>query len=531
MAPYKVGDNDVKLYGWFEIIIDGYFAHVYVASVTFNERQIWFEDIGFGIDTRNIFMAQEYVEKMCGAVDGALAAMEQLEGGAMANDSERRMVGHYWLRAPHLAPTVELRKDIEKTKKNVQIFAADVLNGKYAADSGPFTDLLCVGIGGSALGTQLLLGALADASAPLRAHFLDNTDPEGFLREFATLENHWERTLIIVTSKSGSTPEPNNALRAVEWLLRTKNLALAERAVAVTCTGSILDKRARDESWLQRFPMWDWVGGRTSVTSAVGLLPAALSGIDIDQFLGGAATMDRLTRAKTRNPAVQLALSWHFATHGIGAHAMVILPYADRLQNLSRYLQQLVMESLGKRHDRLGRVVCQGLTVYGNRGSTDQHSYVQQLRDGLCNFFVTFIEVLRHGDIQRDGSLRTAAEYLEGFFLGTREALAAENRQSLTITLRQVDAFSLGMLVALYERAVGLYAEFIGVNAYDQPGVEAGKKAADRALQLLREVEKFLKKIGKKAAEVDAETVAQEIGQNNAVENVRKWLDFLRMNA
>jgi glucose-6-phosphate isomerase len=142
------------------------------------------------------------------------------------------------------------------------------------------------------------------------------------------------------------------------------------------------------------------------------------------------------------------------------------------------------MESLGKEHDRQGRSVHQGLAVYGNKGSTDQHAYVQQLRDGIDNFFVTFIEALDDpADIGPIGD-EMPADFLEGFLQGTRSALAEGGRQSLTITLKRFDAAGLGALIALFERAVGLYAELIDINAYHQPGVEAGKKAAAEVLAM-----------------------------------------------
>jgi glucose-6-phosphate isomerase len=171
---------------------------------------------------------------------------------------------------------------------------------------------------------------------------------------------------------------------------------------------------------------------------------------------------------------------------------MVVLPYRDRLEVFSRYLQQLVMESLGKRLDRQGQVVHQGLAVYGNKGSTDQHAYVQQLRDGIDNFFVTFLETLDDpADVPSlDGE--QPGDFLEGFLQGTRSALSEGGRQSLTITLARFDECSLGALIALFERAVGLYAELIDVNAYHQPGVEAGKKAAAVVLSLQGRLEALL---------------------------------------
>ena len=137
--------------------------------------------------------------------------------------------------------------------------------------------------------------------------------------------------------------------------------------------------------------------------SAVGLLPAALQGIDIDQMLAGARSCDALTRLNNvnANPSALLAAMWYNCCNGKGEKDMVILPYKDRLELFSRYLQQLIMESLGKEKDLSGNVVHQGIAVYGNKGSTDQHAYVQQLRDGVSNFFVTFIEVQKDRSTDR----------------------------------------------------------------------------------------------------------------------------------
>ena len=158
-------------------------------------------------------------------------------------------------------------------------------------------------------------------------------------------------------------------------------LDFARHAVAVTGENSQLAQLASKENWLGCFPMWDWVGGRTSILSAVGLLPAALLGENISSFLNGAKVMDELTRSTKikENPAAVLAWMLHHAGGGKGKKAMVMLPYKDRLIYLSPYLQQLVMESLGKEKDLKGKTVNHGLTVYGSKGSTDQHSIGQQL--------------------------------------------------------------------------------------------------------------------------------------------------------
>jgi glucose-6-phosphate isomerase len=184
--------------------------------------------------------------------------------------------------------------------------------------------------------------------------------------------------------------------------------------------------------------------------------------------------MDEATRCPDvrRNPAALMAAAWYAAGEGKGKRDMVVLPYRDRLEVFSRYLQQLVMESLGKRLDRDGKEVHQGIAVYGNKGSTDQHAYVQQLRDGIDNFFVTFIEVLRDVDDIPSIEGERPGDFLDGFLQGTRSALTEGGRQSLSISMRRFDARRLGALIALFERAVGFYGELVNVNAYHQPGVE-----------------------------------------------------------
>ncbi|MFM7578785.1 MAG: glucose-6-phosphate isomerase, partial [Microcystaceae cyanobacterium] len=169
---------------------------------------------------------------------------------------------------------------------------------------------------------------------------------------------------------------------------------------------------------------------------------------------------------------------------------MVILPYKDSLLLFSRYLQQLIMESLGKERDLAGNIVHQGIAVYGNKGSTDQHAYVQQLREGVPNFFATFIEVLedRSGPSLELETDTTSGDYLSGFLQGTRQALYENHRDSITLTIQQVNEKTVGALIALYERAVSFYGSLVNINAYHQPGVEAGKKAATAVLTLQTKV-------------------------------------------
>ncbi len=474
-----------------------------------------YPELGFALDLSRLPIPDGYFAQMEPEVQKAFAAMKALEGGAVANPDENRMVGHYWLRAPQLAPTETLRNAITSTVQAVKDFTAKVHSGAVGGPKGRFTQLLVVGIGGSALGPQLVNHALGQPGADrLAVTFFDNTDPDGMDYVLASLAGKLPETLVVVISKSGGTVETRNGMLEAAAAFGAAGLDPAKHFVAVTGEGSKLEQTAIKEGWLARFPMWDWVGGRTSELSAVGLLPAALQGLDIDGMLAGAAAMDELTRrpVTTENPAALLALAWHFATDGRGTKDMVVLPYKDRLLLFSRYLQQLVMESLGKELDLNGRVVNQGIAVYGNKGSTDQHAYVQQLREGVNNFFVTFIEVLkdRAADSLEVEPGVTSGDYLQGFLLGTRDALTEKDRWSITLTVPDVSPRTLGMLIALYERVTGLYATLVGINAYHQPGVEAGKKAATGVIALRRQLTDALGRA--KGREFTAEALAREVG-------------------
>ncbi|MCC6547333.1 glucose-6-phosphate isomerase [Candidatus Sumerlaeota bacterium] len=459
------------------------------------------------LDYGALGISNAFLDSMETRIQAAFDAMEKLEKGAIANPDENRMVGHYWLRDLDRIPDAKLRDEVKFDDAKMRRFVADVHSGKIKAQNGGrFSQLLVVGIGGSALGPQLVADALGtDAEDEMTPHFLDNTDPEGIARVLARLGDRLAETLVVVISKSGGTPETRNGMLLVEAAYRDAGLNFGAHAVAVTGINSKLDQYAMAGKWLVSLPMYDWVGGRTSVMSAVGLLPAALQGIDIDAFLKGARAMDLSTRSrKTReNPAALLALGWHFATGGAGRKDMVVLPYRDRLLLFSRYLQQLVMESLGKEKDLKGQVVEQGIAVYGNKGSTDQHAYVQQLRDGVNNFFAVFVEVLTDGgDKSREVEPGvTAGDYLQGFLQGTRRALSEKSRGSMTIIAQDFGAHTLGALIALFERAVGLYATLVNINAYHQPGVEAGKKAAAEVLDAQAKLLAALKKSpGEKSA-------------------------------
>ncbi len=486
--------------------------------------------LGITLDTSKMSVTPADLRELQPSLDAAFDAMTKLEAGDTANPDEGRMVGHYWLRDAELAPTPELQQAIQRDLDDVLAFAEDIHKKQITPpQSTRYTELLIIGIGGSALGPQLIADALGSKRDKLRVHFFDNTDPDGLQRTLKTIGNKLKSTLAVVVSKSGGTPETRNGMLEAQAAFKAASLEFAKQAVAVTGEGSKLDQTAQVEGWIKRFPMYDWVGGRTSAMCAVGLLPMALQGLDVKRFLEGARKMDALTRkpSLTTNPAARLAAMWHHATNGRGEKDMVILPYKDRLVLFSKYLQQLVMESLGKELDLDGNTVHQGIAVYGNKGSTDQHAYVQQLRDGINNFFATFIVVLQD-ETKATGNHKngltevepgiTSGDYLHGFFQGTRQALHEAGRESITLICDKLDARTLGALIALYERAVGLYASMVNINAYHQPGVEAGKKAAAAVLERQQAVVEHL---NANAGEVlDAQQIAQGIGQPEEAESI-----------
>lgn len=496
--------------------------------------------MGISLDISRVNFNPRFFNQHEDLMNQAYAAMAELEAGAIANPDENRMVGHYWLRNPSLAPKPELKQGIETVLADIKTFA-DQIHSKAivppnTGSSRGFSDLLIVGIGGSALGPQLVADALGTKRDKMRVHFMDNTDPDGMARTLDQLQTKFKSTLVVVISKSGGTPETRNGMLETKAAFEADGHDFSKHAVAVTGPGSKLDQIAESEGWLKRFPMEDWVGGRTSIMSAVGLLGMALQGIDIDKFLDGAARMDELTRStKTkRNPAALLALMWYFCTKGKGEKDMVMLPYKDRLVLMSKYLQQLIMESLGKKEDLDGNVVHQGINVFGNKGSTDQHAYVQQLRDGLNNFFATFIVVLqdvakvnKYEPIEVEAGT-TSGDYLSGFFQGTRDALTSAGRESITLTLDKLDTATVGALIALYERAVGFYATMVNINAYHQPGVEAGKKAAAEILEIQHAAVKWVK--ANTGQSYTAAEVAEGMGQADRAEAVLHCLTHLAAN-
>ncbi|MBE6375791.1 MAG: glucose-6-phosphate isomerase [Lentisphaerae bacterium] len=477
---------------------------------------------GFAISFAGMKFDENDLAKLDKAFAKASAGIADIEAGAIKNPDEQRKVTHF---------TDRIAYPESAAFAAVETFAAKVIA------EGKFDAVVVNGIGGSALGPQLMQFAIngpywnelpRSKRNGLKIYFLDNTDSSGFADLLKVMEP--EKTIHLVISKSGGTQETKNNMIAMEKFYASCNLDFAKYAVAVTMLNSSLYKHAKENNWLEIFEMAESIGGRTSETAIVGHLPAALTGIDFGKFLAGACDMDAWTRnADFRsNPALFLAAIWYLAGNGKGDRNMVIVPYSDRLVLLSRYLQQLVMESLGKELDLDGNVVHQGLNVFGNKGGTDAHAFIQQLNDGRDDFFATFIEVLQDAANLEINDGISMGDYLHGFFEGLSAALRSKGRQTITIRIPQLTVYELGQIIALYERAVAMYAEFININAFHQPGVQAYKLAAKDVLALRGKVLAALQ--GKSGFSGSGKEFAELAGTPDKAVEVASILDKAALN-
>ena len=485
---------------------------------------------GFEINFAGMNFSDADLEKMAPLFAKANAGIAAIERGEIKNPDEKRKVTHFTDRITYC--TSPLYKAVEE-------FAAKVRSGAITGSTGrPFTAVAVNGIGGSALGPQLLQFAVNgpywnELSAEkrnngLKIYFLDNTDSAEFADLCQVMDP--ETTLHLVVSKSGGTQETKNNMIAMEKFYASKGLDFGRHAAAVTMPGSKLDQYAAEKKFLASFEMADSIGGRTSESAIVGHVPAALTGIDFKSFIAGFLRMDELTRSTDalKNPAMMLSAMWYIAGAGKGDRNMVIVPYSDRLVLLSRYLQQLVMESLGKELDLDGKICHQGLNVFGNKGGTDAHAFIQQLNDGRDDFFATFIELLADAQKIDLGNGKVMGDYLHGFCAGLTEALRSKNRQTISIKIPKLTVFELGMIIALYERAVAVYAEYININAFHQPGVQAYKLAANGELELKSKLDEALRSMTNFKG--DAAAFAQASGVSEQAAAVEGWLRRMAAN-
>jgi glucose-6-phosphate isomerase len=376
-----------------------------------------------------------------------------------------------------------------------------------------YDHVLVLGIGGSALGTKALLNALRrpawnewdDEGREFypRVTVLENVDPTTVGAALARIDPR--RVLVNVISKSGGTAETMAQYLVVRaWLTSTLGDAAARHLVFTTDPdrGALREIAGRDGIATLDVP--PGVGGRFSVLSPVGLLPAALAGIDIGGLLAGArraverAEPDELLR----NPAGLFAALHWAADQDLGARIHVLMPYTDRLRELAEWFRQLWAESLGKRVDRGGRTVHVGPTPLAAVGATDQHSQVQLFMEGPFDKVITFVRLERFGDDVpipgRDPAVPASSDglpadlaYLPGHTLGellnaeyeaTSAALAEMGRMSCTLRLPELTPASLGELIMFFQLATGYAGVWYGIDPFDQPGVELGKRLTYAAM-------------------------------------------------
>lgn len=368
-----------------------------------------------------------------------------------------------------------------------------------------FDHLVVLGIGGSALGAKAILSALKGAawnewSADRRDGLptltvLENVDPVTVLGALDRLDPR--RTLVNVISKSGGTAETLAQYLVVrDWLEQALGPASREHLVITTdpVKGALRALAASDG--ITAFDVPPEVGGRFSVLTAVGLVPAALLGVDIVELLAGAqdAIDESASRDLALNPAARwAALQWQaHATRAANVH--VLMPYSDRLREFAEWYRQLWAESLGKRVDRHGTEVFRGPTPVGAVGATDQHSQVQLFIEGPFDKTITFVRILDTIDMlpipERSGagpemsylSGKTLGALLDAEFLATREALRSQGRMSSTLEIDTLDARTLGRLFMFFQLATGYAGIWYDVDPFDQPGVELGKILTFRAM-------------------------------------------------
>ncbi len=408
--------------------------------------------------------------------------------GDMVNATEGRAVLHLALRGGQ--GNAEAAADVAGVLARMQAFTA----ATHA--EGRFTDVLNIGIGGSDLGPAMVARALWRPGCPMRAHYLSNVDGHAWAEIAPRLDP--ARTLVLVASKTFTTQETMaNAHLVKAWLgvHAGSNMVALSTNLAATAAFGIPAERV--------FPFKDWVGGRYSLWSAIGLsLALALGWDSFARLLAGAHAMDEhfLHAPLADNLPILLALveCWH--VNGLGLNARAVLPYDERLARLPAHLQQLEMESLGKRVTMAGAPVRgdTGPVVFGEPGTNAQHSFMQLVHQSPRPVPVDFIFVARpdhpyldsHHKLLAQG-LAQAAALLRGKTLAEATAETPDlgphrvfpgDRPSVSLVLPRLDAFTLGQLVALYENKVATLGALWGINAFDQWGVELGKQLAGAIL-------------------------------------------------
>ena len=447
---------------------------------------------------------------------GVANRRDEMMAGERVNLSENRAVLHMSLRNParstrkYVLEGADVGVEVQRVLSHMRDFAGKVRDGAWRGGTGlEMTDIVNIGIGGSDLGPQMVCEALRAFVHPrLTMHFVSNVD--GVALERALSKVSAETTLFIVASKTFTTQETlTNATSARDWFLANggREADVAKHFVAVSTNAVAVEKFGIDTA--NMFEFWDWVGGRYSLWSAIGLSIALAIGMDgFEDFLAGAHTMDEhfATMPLEANMPVLLALVGVWNVNFCGASSQCIAPYAQDLYRLPAYLQQLEMESNGKSVDRDGNALTAPScpVIWGEPGTNGQHAFFQLLHQGTNVIPVDFIaaahgngklaehhrlllanviaqsEALMVGksEAQVHTELRAQGLNAREIYALTPHKFFAGNRPSNTILLSALTPTSLGALIALYEQKTFVQGVIWGVNSFDQWGVELGKQLA-----------------------------------------------------
>ena len=459
------------------------------------------------IDEQTLKLLVNLAEE-CGLKD----AIGKYFGGDLINNTEKRAVLHTALRAPENSVVnvdgKNVMPEVAAVKHKMKQFSEEVIAGKRKGFTGKaFTDVVNIGIGGSDLGPAMVTEALKFYKNHLNVHFISNVDGDHVLETIKHLNP--ETTLIVIVSKTFTTLETlSNALTVKEWFLKAgSEKDIAKHFVAVSTNLQEIDKFGIDPDNV--FPMWDWVGGRFSLWSAVGLSIALSVGYDnFEKLLKGAHAMDEHFRTAPfeKNIPVVLALLSVWYNNFYDAESQAIIPYTQYLHRFAAYLQQGIMESNGKQTDRDGNAIPYqtGVIIWGEPGTNSQHAFFQLIHQGtklIPTDFIGFKHSL-HGNTDHHNKLmanffaqteallkgKTEAEVRKEMGDKVNEALVpfkvfTGNRPTTSFLIDKLTAENLGSLIAMYEHKIFVEGVIWNIYSYDQWGVELGKQLASKILK------------------------------------------------
>ena len=441
--------------------------------------------------------------------------IEKYFGGDIINQTENRAVLHTALRNQNREPVyvdgIDVMPEVRSTLAKIKSFSEKVISGVLKGYTGkPFTDVVNIGIGGSDLGPRMVVEGLQFYKNHLKTHFVSNIDGDHVYETLKKLNP--ETTLFVIVSKTFTTQETlTNALTIQDWFLKTANKSdIKCNFVAVsTNLQKVKDFGISEENI---FTMWDWVGGRYSLWSAVGISISLAIGYELfESFLKGAYAMDEHFRKSPfeKNLPVTLALISIWYNNFFGSESEVVIPYTQYLENFAPFLQQLSMESNGKSVDRNGEKVSYqtGNIIWGNTGSNVQHAFMQLIHQGTKLVPVDFIgfEESLYGN--QDHHKKLMANFYaqaEALYAGkTREEVHLDmkisnnldsvnqllpfkvfdgNKPSNALVIKKLTPYNFGSIIAMYEHKTFVQGVIWNIFSFDQFGVELGKELANKFL-------------------------------------------------